>query len=325
MSLGWGILATGGIARAFASDLNTAGLRIAAAGSRRQESADRFAAEFGAPHAHGSYEALVDDPTVDIVYVATPHPQHVEAATLALEAGKHVLVEKAFTVNRGEAERLRALAAERGLVAMEAMWTRYLPHMRRAHEIVDAGTLGDMRMLTATHAQALPTDPAHRLNDLALGGGALLDLGVYPVSFAWDFAGRPTSVQATARFAETGADTDVAVVMSHESGAISTSVSTSRAAGLNTAHILGTTARIDIESYWLAQATFTVTATDGTVLERFEERIDGRGMQMQAIAAERAVAEGASSPAELTIDETVEIMGTLDEIRAQIGLAYPGE
>ncbi len=177
--LRWGILATGGIAGAFASDLRTAGLDLVAVGSRSQESADAFAARFGIPRAHASYEALVADPDVDTVSVSTPHPMHHENARLALEHGKHVLVEKAFTLNRTEAEDLQRLAAERGLLAMEAMWTRYLPHMVRIREILAAGTLGDVRAVSADHTQLLPSDPAHRLNAVELGGGALLDLGVF--------------------------------------------------------------------------------------------------------------------------------------------------
>ncbi|WP_221585338.1 Gfo/Idh/MocA family protein [Microbacterium sp. G2-8] len=325
MALRWGILATGGIAHAFTSDLRTAGLDVAAVGSRTQASADAFAAQFDIPHAHGSYEDLVADPSVDIIYVATPHPQHRHAAGLALEAGKHVLVEKAFTVTRREAEELRAIAAARGLLAMEAMWTRYLPHMRRIREILDAGTLGEVRAVFADHMQALPTDPLHRLNALDLGGGALLDLGIYPVSFVWDVLGAPATIQATARLGETGADTEIATLMTHASGAVSTTLSSSRGAGPNTAHIVGSDARIDIERVWFAQASFTVTARDGTVIERYEERADGRGMFFQALAAERVVANGEGAPAELPIDETVEIMGALDEMRRQIGLAYPGE
>src|SRR5690606_16083607 len=138
--LRWGILATGGIAHSFASDLRTAGLDLVAVGSRSQASADAFAAEFSIPRAHASYEALVADPDVDIIYVSTPHPMHHAGAKLALEAGKHVLVEKSFTLNRAEAEDLQRIATERGLLAMEAMWTRYLPHMVRIREIIAEGT-----------------------------------------------------------------------------------------------------------------------------------------------------------------------------------------
>ena len=175
--LRWGILATGGIAHAFTRDLRTAGLDVVAVGSRHADAAAAFAAEFDIPHAHGSYEDLVADPDVDIVYISTPHPLHAENAILALEAGKHVLVEKPFTLNATEAARVRDVAARQGLLAMEAMWTRYLPHMVRIRELIDSGALGEIRAVLADHTQRISSDPAHRLNALELGGGALLDLG----------------------------------------------------------------------------------------------------------------------------------------------------
>lgn len=321
----WGILGPGGIARAFTSDLRTAGLDVAAVGSRRQDAADAFAADFGIPHAHGSYEDLVADPDVDIVYIATPHPMHAAAALLALEAGKHVLVEKPFTLNAAEAATVRDAAAERGLLAMEAMWTRYLPHMARIREIVASGMLGEIRAVTADHTQRLPSEPSHRLNALDLGGGALLDLGVYPISFAWDVLGAPLSVAASARLGETGADTEVATIMAHSSGALSTSLSASRAVGPNTAAVIGTDARIDIARVWYSPTSFRVVSHDGTVLEDFVSEVAGRGMQYQALAAERYLAEGRTDSDVLPIDETVAIMGTLDEVRALVGVRYPGE
>ena len=323
--LRWGILATGGIAAAFAADLRTAGLDLAAVGSRSQESADAFAARFDIARAHGSYEALAADPEIDIIYVATPHPMHHADALLALNAGKHVLVEKAFTVNRGEAEELQKLAAEKGLLAMEAMWTRYLPHMLRIHEIIAAGTLGEIRAVMADHTQNITDDPAHRLNALELGGGALLDLGIYPISFIWDILGAPETVKASARLGATGADSEVATVMTHAGGAVSTSLSSSRGAGANTATIVGTEARIEIDRVWYTPTSFRVTATDGTVLEEYESQVAGRGMEYQAAAAERFVAEGTLDSDRLPIAESVAIMGTLDEIRQQIGVRYPGE
>lgn len=324
-ALRWGILATGGIAHAFASDLRTAGLDLVAVGSRSQASADAFAAEFDIPRAHGSYEDLAADPDVDIIYVSTPHPMHAENARLALEAGKHALVEKSFTVNRVEAQGLRDLAADKGLLVMEAMWTRYLPHMVRVREIIDAGTLGEIRTVFADHTQKITDDPSHRLNALPLGGGALLDLGIYPISFVWDILGAPTTVQAAARLGDTGADAEVATLMTHASGALSTTVSSSRGSGPNTAHIVGTQARIDIDRVWYSPTSFTVTAPDGSILERYESHVEGRGMQYQALAAERFVAEGTLEGRELPIDESVAIMGTLDDIRRQIGVSYPSE
>ncbi|MFJ6652977.1 Gfo/Idh/MocA family protein [Microbacterium sp. NPDC091313] len=324
-ALRWGILATGGIAHAFTSDLRTAGMTVTAVGSRRADAAAAFADEFGIPRAHGSYDDLVADPDVDIVYIATPHPAHADNALQALDAGKHVLVEKPFTLTAAEAARVRDRAAERGLVAMEAMWTRYLPHMTRIHEILDSGALGEIRAVTAQHVQRISDDPAHRLNDLALGGGALLDLGIYPVSFAWDVLGAPTSIAAAARLGDTGADTEVATVFTHEGGAVSTTLSSSRAAGRNTASILGTEGRIDIDPTWYTPTSFRHVGADGEVREEFSGAVEGRGMQFQAQYAERLVASGALSGEVLPIDESVAIMGTLDEIRAQIGVRYPGE
>lgn len=323
--LRWGILATGGIAGAFASDLRTAGLDLTAVGSRSQQSADAFAARFDIPRAHASYEALAADPDVDIVYVSTPHPMHHENARLALEHGKHVLVEKAFTLNRAEAEDLHRLAAERGLLVMEAMWTRYLPHMVRIREIVAAGLLGEIRAVSADHTQLLPDDPAHRLNALELGGGALLDLGVYPISFVWDILGAPVSVRAVGRLIETGADAEVATVMTHEGGAVSTTLSSSRAAGPNTASIIGIAARIDIDRVWYSPTSFRVVRPDGTVQEEYRTEVAGRGMQYQALAAERLVRDGLLQGDILPIAESVAIMGTLDDIRTQIGVRYPRE
>ncbi|PRB63210.1 Gfo/Idh/MocA family protein [Microbacterium sp. MYb45] len=323
--LRWGILATGGIAGAFASDLRTAGLDLVAVGSRSQESADAFAARFDIAHAHPSYEALVSDPDIDIIYVSTPHPMHHENARLALEHGKHVLAEKAFTLNRAEAEDLQALAAEKGLLVMEAMWTRYLPHMIRIRELIADGTLGEIRAVSADHTQLLPTDPTHRLNALELGGGALLDLGIYPISFVWDMLGAPTDIRAVGRLIETGADSEVATVMTHEGGAISTTLSSSRASGPNAANIIGTQARIDIDRVWYTPTTFRVTLPDGTVQEEYVSEVDGRGMQFQALAAERLVRDGILEGDILPITESVAIMGTLDEIRAQIGVRYPRE
>jgi len=323
--LGWGILATGGIAHAFTKDLRTAGLEVAAVGSRRAEASRSFADEYGIPRAHDSYEALVQDPDVDIVYVATPHPAHADNAILALEHGKHVLVEKPFTLTAPEAARVRDVARANGLLAMEAMWTRYLPHMIRIREIVRSGGIGDVRALFADHTQSITTDPAHRLNAIELGGGALLDLGIYPVSFAWDILGAPTSITASAQLIETGVDSEVATTFTHANGAVSTTISAARSAGPNTAHILGTKARIDIDRTWYNPTTFRVVAPDGTIIEEYVSHNEGRGMQFQAIAAERYVAEGRTDSDLLGIDESVAIMQTLDDIRALIGVRYPQE
>ena len=324
MTLRWGILATGWIAELFTKDLILAGHKVTAVGSRTQASADRFAATHGIPRAHGSYEALCADPSVDVVYVATPHPQHATAAKLALNAGKHVLVEKAFTLNAPEAAEIVALAEARNLVILEAMWTRFLPHMVRLREVIASGQIGEVRSLTADHRQKLPDDPAHRLNALELGGGALLDLGIYPISFAFDILGAPQSVRAVASFHATGADRQVATVMTHAGGAVSTTLSSSDSAGPNRAAVVGTKGRIEIDRTWYAPTSFRVHDNDNQVVDSFDGTVSGRGMQFQAAEVERLVACGGASTL-MPPRQSVAIMETLDEIRRQIGLTYPGE
>lgn len=325
-ALRWGILATGGIAHAFTGDLVKNGLTVQAVGSRSQASADAFAAEFGIPTAHPSYEALVADPDVDIIYVSTPHPFHAANASLALEAGKHVLVEKPITVNADEARALVALAESKNLLLLEAMWTRFLPHMGRIRDIIAAGSLGEVRSLIADHTQDLPDDPSHRINSLELGGGALLDLGIYPVSFASALFGRPETILASATLKDTGVDAQIATIFRYAGGQIASVISASDTKGPNTASILGTDGRIDIDEVWYTPTSFRVYNAANEVVEEYSTpEFTGRGMHWQALEAERLVAAGLLTSELLTVTESVQIMETLDEIRAQIGLVYPGE
>ena len=325
-SLRWGILGTGWIASQFIQDLLANGMTVAAVGSRSQETADAFAARYGIPTAHPSYEALVADPTIDAIYVSTPHPLHYENARLALSAGKHVLVEKPFTLNAAEAREVVDLAAQKKLVVLEAMWTRWLPHMVRVREIIAAGTLGDVRTVIADHNQDLPDDPAHRINNPDLGGGALLDLGIYPVSFAWDVFGKPSTIAAiSSPTASTGVDRQTAILFGYEGGQQAVLHTALDTLGPNTASVIGTAGRIDIDSVWYSPTTFTVYNNEGEVIERFDQPVISRGMQFQAWALEAIVAAGALAGDELPPSETVAIMETLDTIREQIGLRYPGE
>jgi len=323
--LRWGILATGWIADLFVKDLQLAGLRVTAVGSRTQAGADSFAKRFNIPNAHGSYEALVSDPDVDIVYVATPNPMHVDNALMALNAGKHVLIEKPFTLNAREAREVVDLAKAKNLVVMEAMWTRFLPHMVRIREIIASGVLGTIYSVVADHTRDLPSDPNHRLNALELGGGALLDLGIYPISFAWDVLGKPEDIIAMARIKETGVDAEIATIFRHAGGAMSTTISTLDNGGPNIASILGTKARIDIATVWYTPTSFRLIGRDEKVIEEYASSVEGRGMQYQAIEMERLVAGGTLSGEIMPAEESVAIMQTLDTIRAQIGLRYPNE
>jgi predicted dehydrogenase len=324
-SVRWGVLATGLAARLFTADLVAHGHRVTAVGSRSAQGAQAFADEFGIPNPHGSYEGLVADPDVDVVYVATPHVFHAENAAAALEQGKHVLVEKAFTSSAAEACQVVDLARRHGLLVLEAMWTRFLPHMAFVRDVVASGRLGAVRSLHADHTQRLPSEPEHRLNNPALGGGALLDLGVYPLSFAHDVLGPPTEVTARATLKDTGVDGSVATVLRHEGGAISTSFSSSEAAGPNRAVVLGTEGRIEIDSVWYTPAPVTVLGVDGAVIERFAEPVSGRGMQYQAAEVERLLEAGETASPLMTPEDSIAVVETMDAIRAAIGVRYPSE
>ena len=322
---GWGILATGGIAADFTGDLQRSGLRVAAVGSRTEERARAFAEEHGVPAAHGSWEALAADPSVDVVYVATPHPAHAAAARVVLEHGKHVLVEKPFTLNEGEAQEVLDLARDRGLIALEAMWTRWLPHVLEVRGAIADGAIGEPQVLIADHCQALPQDPHHRLNDPGLGGGALLDLGVYPVSYAQDLFGEPVDLEFAATRTPTGVDQRVSAVLVHGSGAHSLITTASNLAGPNRAAILGTHGSIEIDPSWSAPSGWTLYDGAHRVVRRSRPEVTGRGMQYQAFELERLLAEGRTTSERMPPEDTLAVMRTMDRIRAGMGLVYPQE
>jgi predicted dehydrogenase len=324
-TIGWGILGAGGIAQAFTTDLTANGFTVAAVGSRSRDTADAFAAAHNIPNAHASYEALVADPTVSVVYIATPHPFHADNARLALNAGKHVLVEKPFTLNAAEAREIVELAESKGLVIMEAMWTRWLPHMVRLREIIAAGTIGQVQSVFADHNQKLSSDPAHRMNSLELGGGALLDLGIYPVSFAWDILGAPDSIKAQATFTDTGVDRQTSILLGYASGAQAILQCALNTRGPNVASVLGTEGWIEIAATFYTPTDFVVYNSEGDIIDGFEQSVVSRGMQYQAWEIERRITEGVTDSSVLLPAESVAIMETLDEVRAQIGLRYPAD
>jgi predicted dehydrogenase len=323
--LRWGILGTGFIADLQVRDLLDNGFAVKAVGSRSAETSRAFAAQFGIPTAHGSYEDLAADPDVDVVYVATPHVFHHENTLLALNAGKHVLVEKPFTINARQAQEIVDVAARKGLVALEAMWTRFLPHMARLRDIVTDGTLGEIRKVVASHNQDLPKDPAHRLNDPALGGGALLDLGIYPIAFAFDVLGAPQRILASAAMTATGVDRQTAALFEYADGQQAIVDCSLDTAGNNRAAVIGTGGWVEIDSVWYNPTPFTRYDVSGNIVESFDEPVQGRGMQYQAAELERLVSDGLTAGSVLPPGESVAIMAAMDEIRRQIGLIYDAD
>ncbi|SFS11142.1 Predicted dehydrogenase [Agrococcus baldri] len=322
-SLGWGILGAGRIAHMFTRDLATGGHRIAAVGSRDAARASAFATEHRIRNVHTGYEALVADPDVDIVYVATPHSHHLEHALLAIEAGKHLLIEKAFTTTGDDAQTLVDAARAKGVFVMEAMWTRFLPTMLAVRERISAGDLGDVISVTADHSQMLDLSPGSRLIEPSLGGGALLDLGVYCVSLAHDLLGPVTRIQAAGVVDGAGVDHRGAAILEHEGGRMSSLTFSMETLGSNRATIAGTRGVIELDPSfysWTAYSRRSASDHDG-VAESFEPELSGRGMQFQAAEVERCVAAGHLESPLMSLDETVAIMRVMDEIAAQLRAA----
>ncbi|MDQ1746193.1 MAG: hypothetical protein QOD07_456 [Frankiaceae bacterium] len=323
--LRWGILGTGGIAHDFVGDLPLlSSASVTAVGSRRQETADAFGDEFGIAHRHTDAEALADDDTVDAVYVSTPHPMHFDGAMAAIDAGKAVLVEKAFTVNAGQAEQLVRRAREKQVFLMEAMWTRFLPHIVAVRDVLASGRLGDIVTVSADHGQWFPDDPENRLFAPALGGGALLDLGIYPLSFASMILGPPKRMAMIDDPAFTGVDGQISVVLGYDGGAQAVVNTTLRAVSPTVAAIVGRDARLEIDSAWYRPSRFTITDRDGHA-EAFEFPHEGHGLRYEAAEVARCVAAGQLESAVMPLDETVQIMGTMDEIRRRGGYSLPGD
>ncbi|MFG1666418.1 Gfo/Idh/MocA family protein [Streptomyces sp. Y7] len=324
----WGILATGGIAAAFTADLvDLPDAEVVAVASRRQESADAFAERFGIPRAYGDWSALAEDGDIDVVYVATPHAAHREAAGLCLEAGRHVLCEKAFTLNAREAAELVALAKARGSFLMEAMWMYCNPLVRRLKALVDDGAVGEVRHVQADFGLAGPFPPSHRLRDPAQGGGALLDLGVYPVSFAQLLLGEPSDVTARAMLSAEGVDLQTGALLSWDSGALA-SVHCSIVGGTATAaSVTGSAGRIDVPGGFFFPERF-VLHRDGRDPEEFTaDPADGPRNSLRHEAAEvmRALRAGETESPLVPLEGTLAVMRTLDAIRDRVGVRYPGE
>jgi predicted dehydrogenase len=327
-SVRWGILATGGIAAAFTADLvDLPDAEVVAVASRTEESAKAFAERFGIARAYGDWGALAEDADIDVVYVATPHSAHRAAAGLCLEAGRNVLCEKAFTLNAGEAEELVGLARDRGSFLMEAMWMYCNPLIRQLKALVDDGAIGEVRSVQADFGLAGPFPPSHRLRDPAQGGGSLLDLGVYPVSFAQLLLGEPSDVAARATLSEEGVDLQTGALLSYDSGALA-SVHCSIIGGTATsASVTGSLGRIDIPYGFFFPDRF-VLHRDGRDPEEFKaDPAAGprNSLKHEAVEVMRALRAGETESPLVPLDGTLAVMRTLDAIRDRVGVRYPSE
>jgi predicted dehydrogenase len=321
----WGILSTGRIAKKFAEGLSVLpDAELVAVGSRAQSSADAFGDTYGVPRRHASYDALVNDPDVDVIYVATPHPLHRENSILCLEAGKAVLCEKPFAINASEAKEVVSLAREKRLFLMEAMWTRFLPVIVQTRGLLADGAIGDLRMIIADFGFRADIDPKSRLFDPNLGGGALLDVGVYPVSLTSMLLGTPTYITSAAHLGETAVDEQAAIIFGYGKGQLALLAAAVRTDTPIEATLMGTKGRIHIHSPWYYSSALTLSVTGHEdVVMRLPYK--GNGYSHEATEVMRCLREGKRESDKMPLDETLSIMETMDTIRAQWGLRYPME
>ncbi|WP_067438594.1 Gfo/Idh/MocA family protein [Nocardioides jensenii] len=326
---GWGILATGKIAHSFARDLREVpGARLAAVGSRHAERALVFADEFGAGEctAHGSYEALVEDPSVDVVYVASPHALHLDHARLAFEAGKHVLCEKPLTLNLAEAREMVRLSVEHGRFLMEAMWTLCHPLVRELSRRIVAGDFGVPRQVHADLGWVVDRPPTDRMLDPALGGGALLDMGVYPLTFAQLVLGRAELLTAVADLSPAGVDLDVAIAARHIGGGTSALSASMTSRPSRAATIATTTGLVEVAADFHHPPGATWRPHDGRPEAIVApEPVMGQGYGNEAAEVMRCIDAGLTESPLVPHAFTLDVIGQMDELRRQIGVVYPGE
>jgi predicted dehydrogenase len=321
----WGILGTGWIANEFAQGLERLpDAELVAVGSRTLESAQHFGQRYRVPHRHASYEALVRDADVDVIYVATPNPLHKEHSLLCLESGKAVLCEKPFAINASEAIDIIRVAREKKLFLMEAMWSRFFPLMSELRTLLAEGAIGDVQMLVADLGIQFEYDPSDRRYAAELGGGALLDLGVYLVSFASMVMGPPATIGSLAHLGETGVDEQAGIVLRYDQGQVSTLYTSIRVDSPVEAILLGTRGQIRLHPWWIRPDTLTLSVK-GQETTTMEMPFEGNGYQFEAAEVMDCLRANKLESDLMPLDETLSIMETMDAIRAQWGLGYPTE
>ena len=316
----WGVVGPGRIADKVVRDLPLVdGATAVAVASRSAERAAAFAARHDIPRTHDSYRAIVDDPDVDVLYIATPHPQHRAVALAALRAGKAVLVEKAFTVTPKATREIVAVAQETGVFAMEAMWTRFQPAVVRLRELLAGGAVGEVRAVQVDLGVRNPLRPGDRFVAPELGGGALFDLTVYPISFAQMVLGTPTAVSAHGVVTPDGVDLEESVVMAFASGATATSMTTLRCATPGQARVFGTDGWVDVLPRFHHPDTIVLHRT-GHEPEEITLPHVGGGYYHELIEVTECVAAGRGESAAMPLADTVAVQDVMGEVAAQLGM-----
>jgi dihydrodiol dehydrogenase / D-xylose 1-dehydrogenase (NADP) len=326
-TLGWAILGTGKIANRFAYALKNLPerARIVAVGSRRRETAAEFAAQWGIHKCFVGYEEVAADPDVDIVYIGTPGVFHRRDVSMCLNNGKHVLCEKALTVNADEAWEVVNLARQKRLFLMEAMWTRFFPTHARVRELLADEALGELRGLIAPFVATVPADPQNRFYDINLGAGVLLDLGSYGVSWAYDLFGAPEEVTGLAVFGDTGADYQSACLLRFARGQIATITASMISYDVKEAVVYGNRGKIVVHEPWYKPTALTLYR-ESKEPKRYDFPLKGyNGYEYEAQAVMDCILEGKTECDVMPLDQSIEIMKILDQIRGQWGFIYPCE
>jgi predicted dehydrogenase len=319
----WGIVAPGHIARGFAAGLQvTEGAELYAVASRSREKALAFAQEFGFSKVYGSYSELADDPDVDIIYVATPHHLHFENTLMCLQKGKPVLCEKPFTINTKQLEILVKTARKNKVFLMEALWTRFLPGILKTLEIIKEGQIGQIKVLNADFGFKGTYNPESRLFNPNLGGGSLLDIGIYPVFLSLLLLGYPQEIEAVAVKAPTGVDESMSISLSYETGAIA-SLHCTFAAHTNTdANIYGNKGKIHLKHQWIRANDIVVTINDENPVEmKFPSK--AKGLEYEAEEVMNCLKNGLTESSVLGLDFSLQLMKLLDAIRLKCNIVYP--
>jgi len=321
----WGIIGTGRIAHKFAEGLAAlSDAELVAVGSRSEGSAERFGEEFNIPHRHASYEALAHDPQVDVVYVATPHPYHKDNTLLCLRNGKAVLCEKPFAMNSAEVAEMVNCARDRGLFLMEAMWTHCFPAMAKVRELIDGGAIGEVRLLEAKFCFRAGWNPEGRLLNPDLGGGALLDVGVYTVALAhMVFDRSPTRISSMAHIGETGVDEQSSMILGYDGGAMAILTCAIRTSTPHEAAIYGTDGWIEIPPFFWQPDRIILNLGGREEVMTFNRL--GNGYSFEAEEVMKCLREGKLESEIVPLERSVAVMDTMDRIRAQWGLKYPME
>lgn len=321
--LRWGFLGTGWIANVLANDFAAIGRKVSAVGSRSLDTAKTFADAHGIESHFGSYEELCTCDEVDVVYVATPNPFHLEHAKLALANGKHVLLEKPAALNEKQVQEILDAAKTANRFLMEAMWSRFTPSQRSLKALVQAGEIGEVVHISAEYSEnKLPPEAHERLWNLALGGGALLDLGIYPLAMIQNLLGNPSQIQATASLSPTGVDQLLMAQLKFDSGAMAQFSTGITGHGPGNARIVGTKAQVELDFPIYGQFEYRVLDLDRNLLNAFRPNLVASGRQFQVLAVEEAISRGNRENELMPWIDSKMLARAMDEMRLQTGVRY---